>query len=142
MSRRRQNAGYTLLEVVVGLLLVAAAMTAVSRTVAMVARQQRLSEQRAIALEQAANLLERAQAISWGELDEIVEWQLPADGPRIGAKQRASLALREGEPMFIGQQQIEKKRIGVQVEWQDAHGVPHQVQLFGWRYRIAEERDS
>ena len=142
MNRHHRDAGFTLLEVVIALLLIAAAMTAVSRTVAMVARQQRLSEQRAVALEQAANLLERAQAISWGELDEIVEWQLPEDGPRIGINSRASLALREEEPIVVGQRQIEKKRIVVQVEWQDAQGVPHQVQLFAWRYRVVEGPES
>ncbi len=129
--------GYMLMELALAVVLMAALVGASLKMLSAIAMQRRAAEYRALALVEAANLLERAQGVPWSELsteglagqkmDETARQLLPGGS-----------AVVEVEPAAVGPA---AKRIRVEVRWQPAASRPEaSVVLCHWVYAKTEAR--
>ncbi len=126
--RRR---GYLLVEVFVALAILAALFVLVIQMVSTTARERRANERRAIALEHAANLLDRASIIPYE--------QLSAESLReITTSTNAGQLLPESDVCWTVDEdssEVPAKRVGVELTWRATHGRSDApVRLVTWAF--------
>ncbi len=130
--RRR---GYLLVEVFVALAILAALFVLVIQMVSTTARERRANERRAIALEHAANLLERASAIPYEQLsaESLREMAISSDAGQL---------LPEGDVRWTVDEEgseLPAKRVGVELTWRAPHGRSDApVRLVTWAFPQSE----
>jgi hypothetical protein len=127
--------GAMLLETTVAMVILLVAMLAVAQTVATVAVQRRVAEQRALATQEAANLMERVYSLPWDEAteDKISEMQLSET-----CRQRLPDA-RLGVVVESAGERVPGREIRIEIDWQDRAGrrsAP--VRLTAWKYAQQE----
>ncbi len=126
--RRR---GYLLIEVFVALTILAALFALVIQMVSTTARERRATERRAIALEHAANLLERASVISFEELSE----QSLRD---VAGSANAGQLLPESNIRWMVEEEgseVPAKRVAIEMTWRAPHGRSElPVRLVTWAF--------
>lgn len=131
--RRR---GYILVEVFVACTILAALFALVIQMVSTTARERRSTERRAIGLEQAANLLERAHAVPFERLsaETLREFTLPDDAGEL---------LPESEVRWTVADEVSEvpaKRVQVELKWRATHGRPDApVRLVTWAFPESAE---
>jgi hypothetical protein len=119
-----------LLAVVIGLSVQMLASTALER---------RYSERRAIALQEAANLVERVSAIAYPEIttQRLKDITLSDDARKILPDAVATLTLHE-EPASAASGGLAAKRVQVELKWMGAGNSPEApVRLSYWAYPLA-----
>jgi hypothetical protein len=124
--------GTTLLECVVALGLLAAAFTLGAQALGWSAAQRRLADERHIAVQEAANCLQRVRHLNWDELtdERLASQKLSSHASELlaSAELRVTAADAGGEPAG--------RRIHAEVSWVTRHGgTPLQIGLVTWRYR-------
>ncbi len=127
--------GAMLLETTVAMAILLVAMLAVAQTVATVARQRRIAEQRALATQEAANLMERIYSLPWDEATEERISELPLSET---CRQRLPAASLGVVLESVGDQ-VPGKQIRIEISWPDRagnRGTP--VQLTAWKYAEQE----
>jgi prepilin-type N-terminal cleavage/methylation domain-containing protein len=123
--------GFTLIEVTITVVLLAAAMTAIVQVLGWVAAERRATERRQWAIEEAANLMERVTAAPFEAitaesaravtLSASIKEKLP--GPE--------LTLNVGGPEAVG----EGKRVAIAIRWRGRGGTwEAPVRLAAWVY--------
>lgn len=128
---RRARRGFTIVELLVALVILAAAMALVVRVVATAADQRRETARRRTAVQEAANVLERIVARPWEEIDETqlddVRLSPHAVEALPGAKLKVKVAEDAGRPAA--------RRVAVTLTW-NAHGdeAAASTQLVGWKF--------
>lgn len=130
-NHRRPRRGGVLLEYVLALGMIMAAVLLLSQWLTSAGHQRRLAEQRRIAHEELANRMERVALLPWERLtvDEIEKSPL---GPRVtGVLRGAALkAVVTDEP-----EPVAARRIELRLTWQDPAGNEQApVSLTAWRY--------
>lgn len=133
----RTASGFTLMELLASIVILAAAVLTVAQTVAVVTRQRQLTERRALALQEAENTMEHVYALPWGELTQegVAKIQL-SDSSRHRLPQAAVQVSVQasGNPPT-------EKRVLVEVDWQDAgSGRSRPVRLLSWRFQPRERQ--
>ncbi len=128
MKRR----GFTLWEVMVALLVLAALTTLCLQFYAAVSDQRRQVFAQLAATQEAANLLEQVEALRWNELTtaSAARLQLSAQAARTLPEGRAEVLIDEpsGNPIA--------RRVAVAVFWRPNAGEPERkVRLVVWRYK-------
>lgn len=127
MTRR----GTTVLELLFAGALLAVLMTVCLQMLAATAAQHRAAEDRQTAIREAANLMERLGAISFGDLT-------PQRVAQVQLSEQARRALPGGEleiELNGPAGQTAAKRIVVLLRWQDKTGrFVRPVRLVAWRY--------
>jgi Tfp pilus assembly protein PilV len=123
--------GATIVETIIALLVLSAAMLALAQMVALAARQRRTTETRRIALQEVANQAERIAVLSWDQAEpgRLTTWEpsqvLAAAIP--AAECRIEVTAEEGPPAA--------RRVRLSVGWNDASGQPvTPVELSLWKY--------
>jgi hypothetical protein len=132
---RKPVRGATLLECVVALTLLGAALTLGVQALGWSAAQRRLAQQRHVAMQEAANCLEQVRQLPWSELNHqrLAQLKLSAEAQR----QLASAELRVTSET-AGEQHAIKVR--VEIQWLSrAGGTPWQVSLVTWRYNTEKD---
>lgn len=130
--RPSQRRGFSLLEMFVAGTLVAILLSICLQVMKATAEQQRAIEHCQLAVQEAANLMERLCARPWPQLtpETARQLQLREEIRQVlpGAALAVSVVQPAGEP--------EAKRIAVEIRWQ---GKPNRamrpVRLVAWKYR-------
>ena len=126
--RRR---GYLLIEVFVACTMVAALLALMINMISVTARERRTTERRAIALEQATNLLERASAIPHDELspEKLAELALPADAAELLPRNTVQWTIADEDSAGPS------RRVQVELTWHTSQGqVDSPVRLVAWSF--------
>ncbi|MEX2113398.1 MAG: hypothetical protein WD845_09445 [Pirellulales bacterium] len=127
--------GVMLLEALVAGLLLAVMLGLVLRALSVTAIERRRVDHRAIALQEAAGVLERATALSWDDLD-------PQRLARIQLSPTVDDLLPQPTLVWTvtpDESQPGAKRIRVDLAWRDLRGQqPASVRLNYWAYAPAE----
>ena len=128
MKRR----GFTLWETCVALLVLAALTTLCLQFFAAASDQRRQVFAHLTATQEAANLLERAEALEWNDLTtaSAAKLQLSAQARQTLPDPRVEMLVDEpsGTPPA--------KRVAVAVRWRPQPGEPErEVRLVAWRYK-------
>ena len=128
VSHRR---GMTIMELLVSLLILGAAMAALVQFVLLVGRQQQSLHQRRLALQEVGNQAERLALASWDETapDKLKTWQPSPDLVDVlpRATCQATVSEEEGAPA--------SRRIRLEVTWTNAAGQPVEpVTLTLWKF--------
>ncbi|NUQ66621.1 MAG: prepilin-type N-terminal cleavage/methylation domain-containing protein [Pirellulales bacterium] len=136
MNSRR---GFSLLEALVSCLLLAALTTLCLELVGASANQRKAAALRQIALEEAANAMERVFARRWEEL-------APEATDKAALSREGKEAL-PGNAMMVRVQPSDAepsaKQITVEVRWEPSRGKPsQQVRLVALRYRAARREEA
>jgi type II secretory pathway pseudopilin PulG len=132
-SQRRS--GLTLIETLAAVVVLSAAVVAVAQTVAATARQRELAERRAIALQEAANVLERLQRLTYDEVtaEHVAPWRLSPEAKQRLPDGRLHVTIQPGGEGPAG------KRLSAEVDWREADGGRSRpVRLTAWRYAVRE----
>lgn len=127
--------GMTLTELIVAMVVLAAAWTILAQSIALSAAQRRTAQRHAIAREEAANLLERAMALPWTETtaERLAEWKLAAAAADSlpGARLKIDVRTDAAAPR--------EKQVRVAIDWLDSSGQPGRpVQLSAWKFGAPE----
>lgn len=135
MSVRRHSnpvAGFTLLELTVAMLMLGGLTAMVVPLLSRVNAQRRAADARQIALQAAANVLERFAARDW---DDVT--QKAADAAKLSADSTASLRdARLKVTVHVDPKQPAAKRITVELRWKNREGdVLSPVRLTAFIYR-------
>ena len=128
MKRR----GFTLLETTVALLVLAALTTLCLQFFAAASDQRRQVFAQLAATQEAANLLERAEALAWNDLttENAAKLQLSPQARQTLPEGRVEMLVDgpSGTPPA--------KRVAVAVRWRPLPGEPErEVRLVAWRYK-------
>ncbi len=128
MKRR----GFTLLEVSVALLALAALATLCLQFFAAASDQRRQVFAHLAATQEAANLLERVEALEWNDLtpQNAAKLQISAQARQVLPEGRAEMLVDDpsGTPPA--------RRVAVVVHWRPQLGEPErEVRLVAWRYK-------
>lgn len=119
-----------MLECLVALGILAAAFTLGAQALGWSAAQRQTLGQRHLALQEAANCLERLRQLPWDELTDqrLAQFELsPAAREQLHeAALEITPELPAGEPAAM--------RLQVRVHWFGRHGSPLRVSLVTWRY--------
>lgn len=136
-TRRSASGGMAVVEAIVGLVISLAVLATIAHLLALAAGQRRVTEQRAVAVLEAGNLMEQIMARPWTELvteklgqmalSESCRQRLPDARLRVEGT-------AEGEPASA-------RQIRIQIDWQDRAGQRvRPVQLVAWRYAAEEPK--
>lgn len=128
----RSRAGLTILESLAAVVLVAMLLGVSLEMLSAVTAQGRVARQRELAVQEAANAMERVFARPWDALtkDRLKSVSLSSDARRLlpGAELTIDVVPSSEEP--------EAKQIAVCVRWRAGSGpVEKAVRLTAWRYR-------
>jgi len=130
--------GNITLEMIVSCGLLAVVIGLSVQMLASTALQRRYTERRAIALQEAANLVERASALSYDEItmERLKEITLSDEVRKILPEAVAALTLLE-EPASEVSGGVPGKRVQVELKWIGAGHVPEApVRLSYWAYPL------
>lgn len=134
-----EHRGFTLLEVLVSSLLLAALMTLCLQLIGASAAQRRGAALREAALLKAGNALERIYAGRWEDLT-------PERAARLALSDEAAGLLPGGTVEVDVEQPADDpsaKRIAVEVRWEPVAGrPPERVRLVAWKYRSSQEAEA
>ena len=131
-SRRR---GFTLVELIGTCLLLGILFSMTIPMFVIIARERRSTQQRQLALQHAANLLELSAARPWAELIPG-DQSIPAPGPELlavlpGMEQRLTVKQHTGEPI--------SRQVIATVRWQNHSGhMNSSLDLSAWVYPTKE----
>ncbi|HID78762.1 MAG TPA: hypothetical protein EYP56_22555 [Planctomycetaceae bacterium] len=128
---RYKRTGLTILELTVASVVVAVLAVAVVQLVAVMAGQQRAVARRHVAIQECANVMERAFGRRWEALtsEGLEAFELSPEARRSlpGARLAIEVAQSDTQP--------DAKRITVTIRWPGRPGTPeHTVRLVAWRY--------
>jgi hypothetical protein len=124
------------LEVTLALVVLSVVVTALAQLLATAAAHRRASEERRLALQEAANQAERLALWSWDETSPERLGGLKASGDLLAAVPSATLNVALSDE--VGPPAA--KRVRIDVQWNDAAGQPAQpVGLTLWKHRPAED---
>lgn len=126
--RRR---GYLLIEVFVACTILAALFALVINMVSITARERRATQRRAIALQQATNLLERASAIPHDELSSqrLAEIEVPADAMALLPHSAVRWTIEDEAS------DLPAKRMQIELAWQTSLGQREApIRLVAWSF--------
>ncbi len=128
MKRR----GFTLWETLVALLVLSALTTLCLQFFAAVSDQRRQVFTQLTATQEAANLLERVEALGWNELTT-------ANAAKLQLSAQARQTLPDGSDEMLVDEPAgtpPAKRVAASVRWRPQPGEPEQeVRLVAWRYK-------
>lgn len=131
--------GFTLLEIFVASLLLAALLViSLSMIAATTAHRQSVVRQQ-VALVEAANAMERLWTLPWDELtaERAAKLALSPEAKRSLADGVLQITVAEPEGDLPG------KRITVQIAWTPRSGLPaEQVRLVAWRFQPVDEAEE
>jgi prepilin-type N-terminal cleavage/methylation domain-containing protein len=131
----RRRPGFTLAEISVAVLVLAAALVAVAQTAIAVSRQQQSAERQAVALQAAANVMERLYALPWSRL-------LQAEADQISLSPTARQRLPEARLVVTVTPSGESppaRRIEIELDWRTApDGRSQPVRLTAWKSAAQE----
>ena len=124
--------GFSLLEMFVAGTLVAILLSICLQVMKATAEQQRAIEHRQLAVQEAANLMERLCARPWPQLtpETVRPLELREEIRQVlpGAELAVDVAQPPGDP--------QAKRIAVEIRWQGkSHRAMRPVRLVAWKYR-------
>ena len=131
-----KRSGFTLMEILVSCLLLAALLTLCVQLVGTSATQRKAAAMRETALLEAANALEGLVAGGWESLT-------PAAADQAALSQEAAASLPGGE-LAVEIEPVEEdpaaRRIAVEVRWLPSPGrFPERVRLVAWKYGSTEQ---
>jgi hypothetical protein len=115
-------------------ILVGLLATAVLQLLVLMTNQHRTLYKRHVAIQESANIMERASAISWEDLTEETLDQFD-----VSEEAKESLP---GVEVAVEVSDVEDnaKRVTVVLRWPDRPSRPdHSVRLVAWRYRTGDE---
>jgi hypothetical protein len=129
--RRVARGGFSVVEMSVALVVLAAAMLALVQTVAVVGRQRQLAERMALATQETGNLMERLHTWAWDDLT-----------PERAAALRLSDACRDRLPDPQLKVSVEPagevprgKQVHIELDWRESHGGRSlTIRRTAWRY--------
>jgi prepilin-type N-terminal cleavage/methylation domain-containing protein len=127
-----KHRGFTLLETSVALLVLTALTTLCLRFFAAESGQRRQVFAHLAATQEAANVLERVEALNWNELTTASAAKL-----QLSAQARQTLPAGRVETLVDGPSGTPPaKRVAVAVRWRSQPGEPErEVRLVAWRYK-------
>jgi type II secretory pathway pseudopilin PulG len=128
---RSFRSGYILLEAILAAALLAVLMTVSLRMLSAISAQRRAAEQRAIALEEVANLMERALARPWNEISSQSASPSDVDDSlqRILPGAAATMTVEPSDDTLEG------KHLHATITWKPAASRPDAaVTLHFWAY--------
>jgi len=131
--------GNITIEMIVSCGLVAVVIGLSVQMLASTALERRYTERRAIALQEAANLIERASAIPYAEIttERLKDTTLSDDVRKILPEAVAVLTLHD-EPANEASGGLAAKRVQVELKWMGAgHATEAPVRLSYWTYPLA-----
>ena len=135
MTQNRCREAMTVLEVTLALAVLSLAFVLLGQFLTAAAQQRRVSEHRRLALQEAANAIERVAALSWDEVtaEELSGWKpstsLSSTLPQ--ATMKSIVAVEPGPP--------EAKRVRIEIAWTNASGQPGEpIGLTTFVYRPRE----
>jgi len=134
---RPRRRGLTLVEVAGAMMVIAAALTLLSTTLAVTAAQRRVMSHRQLATQEAANAIERLAAVKFDKLNQQAAsaLTLSAAAQRLpGSELTVTIS-----PADAGG--ISGKQIASVVSWKQA-GQTQKVGMVAWRYPHAPADDS
>jgi type II secretory pathway pseudopilin PulG len=130
-SRERLRRGATLLEVVIAVGLLAAAMSLSLQVLTLVAAARRSYQRRLVATEEAANCLERLRLLPSSELNNELAGQMQLPAEALNQLPGGELQVRISDHA----RPVSGKRIAVQVRWRHRSGeYEAPVRLTAWRW--------
>lgn len=126
---------FTVLEVSLALAILLAAAIMLTQFLVASSQQQKVAEQRRVALEELSNRLERVQAAKWDDVSaaaiESQEFRPEVKARLPGPKLKATIA---DEPGPVG-----GKRVQLSITWEQ-HGSPISLELTGWKHPQPEAK--
>jgi type II secretory pathway pseudopilin PulG len=131
IGRRR---AVTIVELVISLMILGLAMVSVVQLLATTARQQRVANQRRVALAEVANQAERIALLPWSEItaDKLSEWK---PSPELAAMLPAAHCTLQ---ISDDSSSPKARQVRIQVDWTNGAGQPvDPVAITLWRF--AEE---
>lgn len=131
----KSRRGYLMLELATAVVVLGVMMGVCLQAIGWVLKERRSIDRRAVALQEAANLLDEFTALPWPQLtpQRAQACQMSAEAAAILPRARVDVALAEpaGEPPA--------RRITVTLHWQGDHGQDEgPLRLTAWVYRHAE----
>ena len=133
--RRNRRRAFTIMELTVSLLVVATALAAAAQLLALAARHGLATERRALAAQEAANLMER---IASRPFDEVTtEW---VESLTLSEEARRRLPQPQLQIEIAAETEgLPGKRVLVEIQWRDRSGERSApVRLAAWRSRVEE----
>jgi len=125
--------GFAITEVIVSVGLVAVLLAVTVQTLSLMAVQRRNLDRRAIALQEAANLVERVSLLGYDKLSEetLSRIELAPEVQKVlpGVESSIQLAAEPGE--------VPGKRVRVEITWNGKAGREPPVQLTHWFWQGA-----
>lgn len=131
--RRFRRAGFTLFELTIAAILLAAVMVTAIPTLAWIVRVRHAAERQQVATLGVGNLMERVTALAW---DEITPEALAAIAlPESLARQLPAADLKIS--VVSTSETPEAKRVSIELRWQEtpAGSLSPPVRLAAWVYR-------
>ena len=133
---RPARAGFTLFEMFVAVVVFGTALLTFLPMMQAVGNQQRLTEQRLLALREAENLLEQLAPRKWSELTTEELGKLSLSDNVKSRLPHAGLKVEVAEPA----EPLSSKRVAVQLSWTPHAGqAPQSVRLAAWFFRTEEQ---
>ena len=131
MRHCQKRRGMTIMELLVSLVILGAAMATLVQLVTLAARQRRSLDQRRVALQEVANQAERLALLAWDETtpEKLKTWQPSADLVAALPRATCQVSVRDesGEPP--------RRCIRLEVVWTNAAGQEVEpVTLTLWKF--------
>lgn len=130
--RKKVPRGSVLLETTVAIVILAAAIIAVAHTMAVLSVQRQSAERRALATQEAANLMERIYVLPVDEItaEKVAKLELSAPCRERLPEAKLGVAVE-----VVGEEDPQAKRIAIGIEWTGHGGVRSRpVHLTAWKY--------
>ena len=128
--------GSMLLEVCVAIFVLAAAMVAVSQFLAVAAQQQRTLGQTALAIREAANVMEHVMSRPWDGItaESVASLKLSSEATRRLRRCRLRIDVTAAKPTPTS------KQVVVHIDWLDRAGQRNEgVQLAAWKHQLKDK---
>ena len=131
-----RRSGVTIIETTIAMAILAVVITTSIQTLVGVSAVRRANQQRLLAQQEAANLMEQLFAVRWGALndDTAATLQLSAEAAKRlrGAKLNVEIAKPDEE--------FTPTQIRIEISWPSRTGqATKPVKLVAWRYRLGDE---
>ena len=131
--------GFTLIECLAAVALVAAVLALTMQLVHASAVQRRAVQQRELAIQELANLMERLSILPWQDLSPEKARSMQLSEHARGALPGAELTI----DVTASSEGPQAKRILISLRWEDESGRPATpLRLAAWRYRDAQPGNS
>lgn len=132
---RQTRPGYLMLELTAATVLLCVMLGMFVQAVAWTSQERRSIDRRAVALQEAANLLDQLTELPWSELTPERAKLCGMSAEAAAILPRATLEVALGEPTG----EPPARRVAISLHWQGDHGQDDgPVRLTAWTYRRAE----